>query len=324
MAQKSFHRYECPIIDSLLKSGIMQMALRTFFHALSIFGGSIEELESFLNNSKESATVYDFDFSGQDSATAKNFLISLFCLARSEKVCPSDSPEMLLKDHPQLAKLWRSHETFIRKFIQRTLQVGDSNFHGICGWSLKKYENQFPQMIGIGCYPFISLVNHGCAPNVNRIYVEGKMLLMVERPIGEGQQLFDCYKQVLIEFQNSSPLIIIYCPFRSTFSTQPKSERQAVLFEDYSFHCDCIACTNNFPLFQRLKSVDKKIYKIAKKGKDELLKLDINQTKKRFYEYCDTIQKHHDNAFPSSEIVLLQECILQCISIIIRPKVLLP
>lgn len=195
-AQKAFHHFECPINDRLMKSGIMQMALRTFFQALSIFHGSIEDMQTFLEkNSSPSCSVYDFDFSDPQSASAeKYFLIALFCLASSGKVCPSDSPELLLKDHPTVSGVWKNHESFIRKFIQRILQVGDSNFHGICGWSLKKYENQLPQMIGIGCYPFISLVNHSCAPNVNRIYVEGSMLLVVERPIKKGEQLFDCYK----------------------------------------------------------------------------------------------------------------------------------
>lgn len=195
-AHKTFHFYECPIIDLLLKSGIMQMALRTFFQALSIFDGSVNALETFLEDNKNrSATVYDFDFSTKDDfLKSQSFLLSFFCLTNSPKVCPSDSPESFLKDHPQLADMWKTHEAFIRKFILRTIQIGDSNFHGICGWSLKKYENQFPQMIGIGCYPFISLVNHSCAPNVNRIYVDDKMLLMVERPIKKGEQLFDCYK----------------------------------------------------------------------------------------------------------------------------------
>lgn len=196
MAYKTFHKYECPIIDLVLKSGIMQMAVRTFFQALSMFNGSIDELEKFLiENKNPSASVYDFDFTTHDEATiAKSFLLSLYCLTKSDKVCESDSPEMLVKLHPQLAETWISHEKFIRKFILKILQVGDSNFHGICGWSLKKYENQFPQMIGIGCYPFISLINHSCAPNVNRIYVEDKMMLLVERPIKKGEQLFDCYK----------------------------------------------------------------------------------------------------------------------------------
>jgi SET and MYND domain-containing protein 4 len=193
-AQEAFHLYECPIIDTLLKSGIMQMALRTFYQALSIFNGSIEQLQKFLTEYENpNASVYDFDFS-ESMSQDKDFLVSLFCLTRSDKICESDSPEKLFIDHPTLKDSWKNHEIFIRSFILRVLQIGDSNFHGICGWSLKKNYHQVPQMIGIGVYPFISLVNHSCAPNVSRIYVEDKMILMVERPISKGEQLFDCYK----------------------------------------------------------------------------------------------------------------------------------
>lgn len=96
-----------------------------------------------------------------------------------------------------------------------------------------------------------------------------------------------------------------------------------VLLHEYSFKCDCIACSNNFPLLHVLKILDKKIHKFAKKGKVENLKLDKNQAKKKFLEYCGLIQKHHEKAFPSAELCLLQECILQCISIIIKPENLL-
>lgn len=97
-----------------------------------------------------------------------------------------------------------------------------------------------------------------------------------------------------------------------------------MLLENYGFLCDCIACTNEFPIFHRLKVVDRAIYKAAKKGKDELPKLDSNQAKKRFRDYCEVVQKHHGKAFPSAEIVVLQESILQCISIIIKPRLVIP
>lgn len=194
-ALKDFHIYECPIIDLLHKSGVMQMAMVIFFKALSIFDGSITDLEKCFNEIEmTSHSVYDFDFSDPNSPTnGKNYLISLLCLARNDKDYRNDSPEKLFKIHPDLSTMWKSHENFVRKFFLRILQIGDYNFHGVCGWSLRKYD-QIPQMIGIGCYPFISLVNHGCAPNVNRIYVEDKMMLLVERPIRKGEQLFDCYK----------------------------------------------------------------------------------------------------------------------------------
>lgn len=194
-ALKDFHAYECPMVDLLHKSGVMQMAMIIFFQAISIFDGSISDLEKSFNEIEGSShSVYDFDFTDpENQINGKNYLISLLCLARNDKDYRNDSPEKLFQVHTELSNMWKTHEAFIRKFTLRILQIGDSNFHGICGWSLRKYD-QVPQMIGIGCYPFISLVNHGCAPNVNRIYVEDKMMLLVERPIRKGEQLFDCYK----------------------------------------------------------------------------------------------------------------------------------
>jgi SET and MYND domain-containing protein 4 len=193
-AFESFHNYECLISGFLLKSGIMQMAIRVFFQALNMFNGSIEEIENFLvDKTTSSASYYDYDFSSKSTEMNKNFLTILYCLTKNNR-SGNDSPEVLFKRHPILTEMWQNHESFITKFIQRILQIGDSNFHGICGWSMKKYNNQSPNMIGIGCYPFISLVNHSCAPNVNRIYIQDKMFLLVERPIKKGEQLFDCYK----------------------------------------------------------------------------------------------------------------------------------
>lgn len=195
-AKKAYHSYECPINDILLTSGVMQMAMRIFFQSLAMFNGSINDLEKFFKeNEGMSASVFDFNSTDKDDrVTARNNLISLLCLARNDTNNTVDSPEKFFKIQPQLSHIWERKESFVRKFILRTLQTGDCNFHGICGWSVKKFASKIPQMIGIGCYPFMSLINHSCAPNINRIYVDDKMLLMVERPVKKGEQLFDCYK----------------------------------------------------------------------------------------------------------------------------------
>lgn len=208
-AKKAFHIYECPINDTLLTSGVMQMSMRIFFQSLAMFNGSIEDLEKFFyKHEVRSASVFDFDTMDSDDAIgARNNLISLLCLCRNATDNATDSPEKFFKIHPKLSHLWDSNESFIRKFILRTLQAGDSNFHGISGWSVKKFSNEMPQMIGIGCYPFMSLINHSCAPNINRIYVDDKMFLLVERPVKEGEQIFDCYKLVKLFFVKN----VVYC-----------------------------------------------------------------------------------------------------------------
>lgn len=201
-AKKSFHDYECPISDTLLRSGVMQMSMRIFFQSLAMFDGSISDLEGFINeNRATSLSVYNLD---SNKITAKNHLLLLLNLSQHGNHC-SDSPENIFKLHPKHHSLWESNKKFIRNFIRKTQQIADLNFHSICGWSAKTLASKTPQMTGIGCYPFMSLINHSCVPNINRIYVDDKMFLLVERPIEKGEQIFDCYKFVHKYFPLTSP-----------------------------------------------------------------------------------------------------------------------
>lgn len=194
-AEENYHNFECGITEILHKCGIMQMVMRIFFQALNMFNGSIEKMENFLKKYEKSSTsVYDFDFSTSDqNERAKNYLASMYCLARTGRKV-DDSPVRIFLSNDYLSQIWNSHEKFITRFISRIIDVYDCNFHGICGWSRKKNENNTAQMIGVGCYPFASLINHSCYPNVNRIYHNDKMLIIVDRPIKKGEQLFDCYR----------------------------------------------------------------------------------------------------------------------------------
>lgn len=46
--------------------------------------------------------------------------------------------------------------------------------------------------------------------------------------------------------------------------------------------------------------------------------MNLVEAKKYFNKYCDLVQNNYAMGCPSSEIVLLQECILQCISMIAK------
>lgn len=185
---------------SLLKSGSVHIALRIFFVSLSAFDGDIEKLQVFVNEiDKTASTVFDFDFTQKNSIeNTKNYLRCLNSLSRSSKNFSLESHAEILRNHPELKHHWSAHENFIRNFLQRQCQTNDLYFHGIFGGSLRKEDaatTKCLQMsIGSGWFPFCSLINHSCAPNVMRIYVEGKVALVVCRPIAAGEQLFDCYK----------------------------------------------------------------------------------------------------------------------------------
>ncbi|KAL1449230.1 hypothetical protein WDU94_000446 [Cyamophila willieti] len=83
--------------------------------------------------------------------------------------------------------------------------------------------------IGSGLYPFCSMVNHSCDPNVVR-HSQGTTIIMTAlKGIPAGQQLFDNYGV--------------------HYATHEKVYRQSYLLSQYRFNCACAACENNFPLF---------------------------------------------------------------------------
>lgn len=192
-ANKGFHQYECNILQLLNETGNWRMPLRCFFDALSICGGYIEELERVMQVCENSSpTVFNFDFSNLKSYKNKQYhLMCMLSLTNNVAVNIHDFSH-LFQHHPRLEELWSSHRKFIEKFLQRMMQVEILNFHGIKGRSLNQ-NKPYRACLGDGGYAFCSLINHSCCPNVMRIVVENRMVLVVERPIKRGEQLFDCY-----------------------------------------------------------------------------------------------------------------------------------
>lgn len=203
-ALKRFHKLECPVMKSLIKSGSVNIAIRIFFTSLSAFNGSINDLEKFISESENlCSTIFDFDFSVENrDENIKNYLKCLSSLGRSSKLFNLQPHVEILSTHSTLKETWTKHETFIKSFLQRLCQTNDHYFHGIFGGNLKKVPTikvntiftELQQSIGSGWFPFCSLINHSCAPNVIRVSVDGRVALIVCRPIQKGSQLFDCYK----------------------------------------------------------------------------------------------------------------------------------
>jgi SET domain-containing protein len=96
----------------------------------------------------------------------------------------------IFQHHPVLKKLWTDERDFIEKYLTRMMQIEILNFHGIKGRSL---NDSYRRCVGDGSFAFCSLLNHSCSPNVMRIVVNNRMVVIVERPIKAGDQLFDCY-----------------------------------------------------------------------------------------------------------------------------------
>ncbi len=202
-AFEAFHKYECCVMEDLLISGSVHIALRIFFSSLSIFGGSIEKLKNFMemaDKEDKNFSIFDFDVRARNQ---KNFLKYFNTLSRSTRNFPTESHEKILKTHNEIGKLFDDHQDFIKDFLLRMCQTNDHYFHGVFGPRIGEnrtnaYED-LQQPIASAWYPFHSLINHSCASNVMRIYVDQKIVLVACRFIPRGSQLFDCYKYYQIK-----------------------------------------------------------------------------------------------------------------------------
>lgn len=198
-AFESFHKYECEVMDDLIQSGSVHIALRIFFIALSAFDGSIEQLEKFMIqiDSADDKNYSILNFNASNENYVKNYLRFLNSLSRSDKNFCIDEHLRILKNHSKINKLFETHADFIKDFILRQCQTNDHYFHGIFSSNLndENCTNQMVQApIGTGWFPFHSLINHSCASNVMRINVDGKLVLFAVRFIKKDSQIFDCYK----------------------------------------------------------------------------------------------------------------------------------
>lgn len=316
-AQRRHHQYECEIIDELLASGIMHIVFRMFFEGLSLFDDDIGEMETFLNQHDETMTIYDFDFSNktENENRKKMFLatLSLTTFACGYDEIPLDEYEDFFQKNEKLEMMWNKNESFIRKLLSKLVQVGTLYVHGIGGWSLQnktiededdpKNPSVYQQLLGNGCYLFCSLLNHSCAPNIKRLNVEDKVVLIVSRPITKGGQLFDSY--------------------RPNFNNQPRDQRQDALLKDYGFMCDCEACANNWPINKDLEVFSEDLLEFAWTAHEELPFNTAEEAKKKLKQCYDIITKHH-KLFPSAELIVLQECISNCLIAITKPDLQFP
>ncbi|XP_070500860.1 uncharacterized protein [Chironomus tepperi] len=69
---------------------------------------------------------------------------------------------------------------------------------------------------------FMSLINHSCIGNVHSFVVDGKAIVMVEKPVRAGDQLFECYPGIGLIFNKIL---------------------KKDLEEQHMFRCQCEACT---------------------------------------------------------------------------------
>lgn len=203
-AWDSFHKYECPIIDFLFDActKIQLTALRTCLVTLSTFG-DIEECRKFCKDPEnESKTVFDLNFDNLtkiEEYKAVNGLVTnqdkrlVNDLFQRAVICATIK-NILLEYTPLKTLLGENIEnhSFFADFFFKHLQTASSNMHSI-DLIEQVGETKDDECFATGAYPFLSLLNHSCAPNVVRIHRGTTTILFVLRHIEANGKLYDNY-----------------------------------------------------------------------------------------------------------------------------------
>ncbi|KAL5290186.1 hypothetical protein ACFFRR_009874 [Megaselia abdita] len=211
-----FHKYECPVIDFLFDTctKIHLTALRTCLTTLSLFA-SVEECRAFCEDpDNQSKTVFDLNFNeftkieeykavhGLVTNQDKRLVNDLFQRA----VMCATIKNILIEYTPLKTLLGESIENhnFFADLLFKHLQTASSNMHSI-DLIEQVSETKEDECFATGAYPFLSLLNHSCAPNVVRIHRSTTTILFVLRHIEANEKLFDNYgfmKTCVLTFEN--------------------------------------------------------------------------------------------------------------------------
>lgn len=202
-AHNTFHQFECPIIDFIHETcnRTQLIALRSTLCAFTCYD-SIDELKKIMSNI-ESTEVTAFSCEYPTTSKKEQFLkILSFPTKQTERstedligvaaVTSALFDQLMERTNLKLLLLSENDTDLLLELLFRFLQIARMYFHTI---SLSNRQYKTPQggVIGSATFPFCSLINHSCSPNIIRIPFGTKMVVFVLRNIKKGDQLFDNY-----------------------------------------------------------------------------------------------------------------------------------
>lgn len=203
-AQHTYHPYECPIID-YLHANCDRFHLSALRATIMAFVGlkSVERVEQVVAQGDKLPPVTAFTVNHRKRAVAQKYMqVHTFPTKQQQRETPD-----LIATAVVVASLCRHllvHTKFcelvsdqrgravLQELLFRHLQISRMYFHSLSSAD-RQYRSDGGGLRGTGVYPFCSLINHACTPNIVRVPFGTKMVVIVLRPIGAGEQLFDNY-----------------------------------------------------------------------------------------------------------------------------------
>lgn len=205
-ARKSFHVYECPVIDYMFKMfNIIQLsAIRVAICALTSFD-SVQQLRDFTND-PSSAKANAFTLQYKEPMPKSELYKPIHALETNQSkrstadlfqraVITSVIRSVFLKNSPLPSLLTNADEiNLFSELVFRFLQTSSTNFHRLETLANTMNINNIDDVsYGSGAYSFCSLINHACSPNIVRLPLARRIAVFVLRPIKAGEELLDNY-----------------------------------------------------------------------------------------------------------------------------------
>lgn len=308
-----FHKYECKIIDGIfsLFNKIMVIAIRTALYSLTMFDDP-EVLQNLIRDiDTETESAFDLDYS---NLTEEKHFRAIYALATNESdrnvsdlfqranLCAI--AWFLLTNYSELNLILKTKdmEDLFLNCLFRFGQAAAVNYHTLSSMAktdalLADIEGMYsPQQFGSGSFAFCSLLNHSCAPNVVRVGDGDTNVVIVNRIIKKGGQIFDNYG--------------------AHHCLDDLRERQKTLKDQYIFNCQCEACLHDYPLFRDFP-IPAKFYTRMMNDTKRISSYDKEFAKTKFKEYKKNLIDYN-NKYPCFEVCASQECFLACVRILMH------
>lgn len=256
-AYEKFNERDDLIIDSLYGNDLRLKMMRIISESL-FDAGNFDQLQSIFEHSTRE-TVFDFDLTGPSELIVRKKLLTCVSALMPRTGCIIDNHLRNILKMPDGAK-----KDFFINFTSRIILNYMRN-----GAKFPGKGTNLPD--GGILLPFTALFNHSCDPNIYATFVDNKCYIIVTMPIKADEQ--------------------VYIGYRKGFMELPKEQRQADLLKAYEFKCECIACTKNYPMPNKLMKIDKsfELPKFGHFGSNEAV---LNELNENFKFITDHIKYH--------------------------------
>ncbi|XP_063703663.1 SET and MYND domain-containing protein 4-like [Culicoides brevitarsis] len=291
-ADKRFHQYECKIIDGIFFLNELHLGtpvatpIRIALKAITLFDNP-QNLQTLIEQSVDKSELFLLDF---NNLTEELQFRTTYALATNEskrrifEIFDFAVECAILwhllnqfTDLPLLLKTKDCEDLFLNvlyHFYLSSIINGQALGHVIDG-----------EEYGVAVFPFSSIVNHSCIPNVAKIFDNDTIIMYARRPIKAGDQLFDSYGQHL--HHGHAKLV----------------DRQRKLLNQFHIECHCRACRFDLPMLtEMLPARDKQFLQHSIQDLKRLMKFeskDVAKQNMKKYRQCII---DYDKRSPSTEL----------------------